>query len=111
MALFPERGPSVDKIVKEIPEEVDIPESIPEVKKVETAFKANVKDHGQQLIQTPANQAVTITIPSTKSNLTAWSKGSITASITWLALFWLRMIKKAMFFGWRIIWGGQNAAK
>lgn len=111
MALFPERGPRVADIVKERPEEPEIPESLPEVQKIETNFKANVKDGGQNLIQTPANQTVTITIPSSQSNLIAWSKGSITNSITWLARFWLRMIQKAAHFGWTVIWGGQNANK
>lgn len=110
MALFPERGPSVNEIVKERPEEVELPKSLSEIKKVETAFKANVKDGGRQLIQTPANQVVTITIPGDKKNLTAWSKGSITDSITWLARFWLRVAQKALFLGRSVVWGGKNAS-
>ena len=109
MALFPERGPQVTDLVKERPEEVEVPESLSEIKKVETNFKATVKDGRQQLIQTPLTQPVTITIPTNQSNLIAWSKGSITNSITWLARFWLRMLAKAANLGWKVVWGGQNA--
>lgn len=111
MAFFPERGPSVNEAVKERPEEVELPQSLGEIKKVETAFKANVQDGGKQLVQSPANQVVTITIPGTKESLAAWSKGPITDSITWLARFWLRLAQKAIFLGRRIIWGGANANK
>lgn len=111
MALFPERGPSVKEIVKERPEEVNLPESLGEIKKVETAFKANVQDGGKQLIQSPANQVVTVTIPGTQKGLAAWSKGSITDSITWLARFWLRVAQKALFLGRSVVWGGNNASR
>lgn len=110
MAPFPERQLSHDELVKERLEEVELPNSLPEIKKVETAFKANVQDGQKQLIQTPANQVVTITIPGNQKTLTAWSKGSVQNSITWLARFWLRVAQKAMFFGRNIVWGGKNAS-
>lgn len=76
-----------------------------------TNFQAQVQDdQGQQLIQTPSNQTVTITIPATQQQLVVQSKGDITESVTWFALYWLRIIKKAAFHGWQtVIRGGNNA--
>ncbi len=91
--------------VKKIPEEIELPEHLKKdgITAVETAFKANVKDGGQVLTQTPSNQQVNITIPNDPTSLTTLSKGPITSAITWMAAFWLRMIKKAAKFGWGIV--------
>lgn len=62
-------------------------------------------DKGQSLVQSPATQSVTITLPSDRSQLTTLAKGSVSDSITWFASFWLRMIKKAIRFGWRLVIG------
>jgi len=71
-------------------------------------FKAQVKDDkGVPLIETPPAQVITITPPASQVVLTSQAKGSITSSLTWLAAFWLRVIKKAIHFGWKII-GKQN---
>ncbi len=109
MAVTPEREPkpAVPEEVTERP--VEVP---PEVERagaqaVPTQFTAQVTDDaGQQLIQAPATQVITIQIPAAQSQLEDWSHGSPADSLTWFALFWLRMIKKALHFGWRIITGG-----
>jgi len=76
---------------------------------VQKTFKAQVKDDkGQPLIQTPPTQVVNITPPAPQPTLTSWAKGQITLSLTWLGAFWLRILKKALHFGWRVI-GKQNA--
>jgi hypothetical protein len=62
-----------------------------------------VDDNGQQMMQSPATQVVTITIPATQQQLADWTKGSATDSLTWLATFWVRLIKKAIHFGWRVV--------
>ena len=70
-------------------------------------------DTGSPLIQTPQAKVVTIQLPSDQDQLTTWSKGSSTNALTWFANFWLRIIKKALHFGWRIIGrepSNQNAA-
>ncbi len=75
---------------------------------VQKTFKAQVKDDkGTPIIQTPPAQVITITPPASQAVLTKQSKGSITSSLTWLGAFWLRIIKKALHFGWRIV-GKQN---
>jgi YbbR domain-containing protein len=100
MPAFPER----EKIpVQERPEEAT-PLTI-ERKEVATPipvqFKAQVKsDKGQPLIQTSGTQTVSVTIPKSQVELVELAKGSISDSITWFAAFWLRMIKKAIHFGW-----------
>lgn len=71
-------------------------------------FKAQVKtDKGQPLIQTPAGQVISVTLPKSQLELAELAKGSISDSITWFAAFWLRMIKKAIHFGWRVLGGGK----
>lgn len=110
MAQTPERERElVSKVpegVKEIPETAEIPSHIEEggVKPVPSQVTAQVTDDsGQQLIQSPATQTVTIQIPADQDKLSDWAKGSTSDALTWLATFWLRMIKKAAHFGWRII--------
>jgi hypothetical protein len=107
MSLFPERGgvkPVSSELAQSVPDNIEL---TPELKAqgieaVETNVTAQVKDGSQHLIQTPANQIVAVKIPNTQENLLSWSKGSIVDSITWLAMFWLRMIKKALALGQKV---------
>lgn len=105
MAVMAEREIRPELNVQHVPEEIKLPEHLKKdgVEAVETAFTANVKDGGQTLTQTPQNQKVSITIPSDPKTLTTVSKGSIVNAVTWLAAFWLRMIKKATHLGLGII--------
>lgn len=109
MPATPERErhtPSSPKEVTEIPESPEVHEHIEKagVSTRPSQFTAQVTDDsGNQLIQTPKTKSVTITLPATKEQLVDWSKGSTESSLTWLAKFWLRMIKKAVHFGWRIV--------
>jgi hypothetical protein len=106
MGLFPERE-TIPK-AEERPEEIS-PLTIERkevVTPIPTQFTKQVKsDGGQPLIGSLATQKVSIQIPSDQRQLTTLSKGSISDSITWFAAFWIRMIKKATHFGWRIIFG------
>lgn len=101
--------PEIDKgepQITERREEFIVPETLQQstgVQIVQKNFKAQVKDdYGQPLIQTPPTQVITVTPPGDIATLTDWSKGSTTSSLTWLAAFWMRIIKKALFFGWKI---------
>jgi len=107
MAITPEQEkPSqIPEGVREVPETPEIPPHIEKggVKAVPTQVTAQVTDDkGQPLIQTPATKTVSITIPADKTTLSGWAKGEPTSSLTWFANFWLRMIKKALHFGWKI---------
>jgi len=111
MSLFPER--EVKPYIEEVPEEIS-PLTIERkevVQPVLTQFKKRVKtDDGKSMIQTPSDKVISITIPGDQGQLTTLSKGSVSDSITWLAAYWLRMIKKAIHFGWKIFSGslGRN---
>ena len=95
--------------VKEHPEEIEVPETLKdEIKKVETAYTATVKDKGKPLTSSPATQDVTVQIPQDQAALTTLSKGKVGDSITWFGMFWLRMIKKALHFGKRIVVGKKD---
>lgn len=48
-------------------------------------------------------QAQTVTIPADPAQLSIWAKGNPVNALTWLANFWLRIIKKALSIGARII--------
>jgi hypothetical protein len=109
MALFPERE-SWPKI-EERPEEIgEIPEYIEKagVSPIPTQFKPVKSDDGKILTPTSATDDVVIKIPATPEELTPLSKGSFLNSITWWATFWLRMIKKAIHFGWKIVMGRRS---
>ena len=109
MGLFPERETTPK--TEERPEEIS-PLTIERkevVTPIPTQFTKQVKSDGRQpIIQSPATQKVSIQIPSDQTQLTPLSKGSISDSITWFAAFWIRMIKKAIHFGWRIVFGGRT---
>lgn len=102
MPIFPER----EKNVIETPEEAS--SLTIERKEVATpipvTFQKQVKsDSGKPLIQVPGQGGkIKITIPKQPTELEQLSKGSISDSLTWFAAFWIRMIKKAIYYGYRI---------
>ena len=103
--------PEIPKVeapqITERQEEFIVPETLQQktgVQVVQKNFKPQVKDdHGQPLVQVPPTQVVTVQPPADDTTLTNWSKGSITSSQSWLGMFWLRIIKKAISLGWKII--------
>lgn len=109
MPIFPEREKPLP--VQERPEEIS-PLTIERkevVTPVPTHFVSQVKsDQGKPLIQTPQTQAVTIQLPVHPAQLTTLSQGSVSDSPTWLGAYWLRMIKKALHFGWQILVGNKT---
>ncbi len=112
MAATPEI-PRPEPKIEERPEEFIVPETLQQgqtsgIQVVQKNFKSQVTDdQGKPIIQVPSTQVITITPPSDMTTLSAQAKGSTTSSLTWLAAFWLRIIKKAMHFGWKIA-GRQN---
>src|SRR3990172_6243268 len=76
------------------------------VERVEKEYKTPVTDDtGKPLTISPSTQNISITLPATQGQLVAWAKGPVSSSLTWFAAFWLRMIKKAVYFGWSLISG------
>lgn len=109
MAATPETlRPEVPQVVEHT-EEFIVPETLQSsgVKVVQKNFKAQIKnDKGIPVIQTPPAQVITtVQPPADTQTLTRESKGDVSSSTTWLAAFWLRVIKKALHFGWQIISG------
>jgi hypothetical protein len=101
--------PQVEEINKEA--EFVVPETLKQsgVQVVQKTFKAQVNDDkGQPLIQTPPTQVITVAPPADDTTLTSWSKGSVSSSLTWLGMFWIRVIKKAIHFGWQVVGGGNK---
>jgi hypothetical protein len=104
-----ERGQSASgqTLVKERPTDIEIPPELErggQVQSVPSQFQAKVTDdNGKPLIHTPQAKTVTIQIPASQGELESWSKGNSENAITWFAVFWIRLIKKGLHFGWRMI--------
>jgi hypothetical protein len=112
MAATPEvprpEVPQIREHAEEFPETI---QQIQGAKVVQKTFKAQVNDDsGKPLIQTPPAQVITVTPPADDKTLLAWSKGDTSSSLTWFAAFWVRIIKKAIHFGWKIVGGGSSNA-
>ncbi|MDP3994899.1 MAG: hypothetical protein Q8P91_03645 [bacterium] len=107
MPLFPEREKKPDlEFRPEDASPLDI-ERKEVVTPVPSQFTKQIKtDDGQVLTQPQPPTTVTVTLPVDQAQLAGPSKGSADDSVTWFTVFWLRMIKKAIHFGWRII--GKN---
>ena len=106
MPLFPEKETITERADERAPE---IPERIEKttgVTPVQTQLKPKQivrDDRGKPLIQSPQAQTVTIQIPIGTQTLSGYAKGSADDSITWFGVYWLRLIKKALHFGWQVI--------
>ena len=95
--------------IKERQEEFIVDETLKNtgVQVVQKNFKAQIaNDNGAQVVQTPPTQVITIQPPADQTTLQNQSKGQITDSKTWFAAFWIRIIKKAIHFGWKILGHG-----
>lgn len=106
----PETQPGSPQEVTERQEEFVVPERISDVAQpTQTHVSATVSDdHGQNLIQTPQTQSLTIQIPTDQEHLQIMSKGDPGDASTGLGLYWLRMIKKAVLFGWSVVVGKRE---
>jgi hypothetical protein len=104
MGLFKEREQKAPDIV---PNTEEISALTIEKKEVvtptTTVFMAQVNDDkGQPMIVTPENKEITIEMPANQVTLQTNAKGSGDDQITWFSAFWLRILKKAMNFGWNV---------
>ena len=70
----------------------------------QTQFTTQVTgDNNQPLTQSPTTQNVTITLPTDESHLQEWAHHKPNDSIAWLGRYWLRMLAKAVHFGWHTV--------
>ena len=72
---------------------------------VASQFKAQVTDDkGNPIISTPQTTKADIVIPElNKETLEVEVKGDMENSSVWSASYWLRLFKKAIFFGWKVL--------
>ncbi len=99
----------VSEHIDDIPEEIEAHEG---VKRTVSQFGAKVTDDsGNNIIQSQANQNITITIPTDDSTLQSQSKGNADDSSTWLAVFFKRLLLKAKYFGWNVFRGNDAVDK
>ncbi len=106
MGLLPEREPK--KNPYENPSEAS-PLTIERkevVTPVPTQFRAQVTDDkGNPIISTPQTKKADIIIPEVNKETleTKIKNGNTEESSVWSASYWLRILKKAIFFGWKVV--------
>ena len=112
MVVSPEReGLPIQERPEEFPEIPIEVENKTVVTPTPSQFKGTVLDDQGKPILTPSDgQATTITLPAQPQQLKAGAKGTPDDALTWFAAFWLRMFKKAIHYGWRVITGGENVS-
>jgi hypothetical protein len=105
MGLLPEREPKKNQY-----ENIDEASALNIERKevitpVPTHFKAQVTDDkGNKLISTPDVKKADIIIPAVnKETLEVKIKGDTSESSVWSAGYWLRIFKKAIFYGWKVL--------
>lgn len=105
MGLLPEREPAKNKY--ENPSEVS-PLNIERkevITPVSTQFKSKITDDkGQNLVQSVDDAKYKITIPQ-KSEIQMKEdikRGDKEDSKVWSIAYWLRIFKKAVYFGWKV---------
>jgi hypothetical protein len=92
--------PRQDEVVTEIPDEIEAKEGIQAVK---TQITAKVEEAGKPLMESPVTRVTSIVIPENKETLEVYSKGSTEDAKTWWGKTLLRLIQKALHFGWQVV--------
>ena len=109
MVATPETQPSQTEVpegVVERPVEMaKVVEAQSGVSVIPAQYQSGASDNQArpQMQVVPAPKQIVIQTPADDNQLTNWSKGPAENSITWFAVFWLRLIKKAMHFGWKTV--------
>lgn len=113
MGLLPEREPK--KNPYENPQEASALniERKEVITPVPIQFKAQVTDDsGNNLIKTAETEKPDIIIPEiNKETLEVISKGDTSQPSVWSAAYWIRIFKKAVFFGWKVLFDKQSTVK
>jgi len=91
---------TVEEIPTEISEEVEAKEG---VKAVKTQITAKVEDRGKPLMESPVTKVTSVEIPKSGETLETYSKGDTEDARTWWGASFLRLIKKALHFSWKIL--------
>jgi len=96
---------NVSDEISRVHKDPDLPQSVSDqgVEVRQTQFTSQVVDENNKpLISSPETSNINIEIPAEKEILETLSKGPVESAVTWLANFWLRMIKKASRLGWGV---------
>lgn len=113
MGLLPEREPRKNQY--ENPDEASALniERKEVITPVPSQFKAQVTDDkGNPIISTPQTTKADIIIPEiNKETLEVKMKGDIENSSVWSAGYWLRIFKKAIYFGWKVLFDVKHEVK
>ena len=112
MGLLPEREPKKNQY--ERPDEISslTIERKEVVSPVPTQVKAQVTDdNGNKILTTPEEQKVDIIIPEVdRENLEVRIKADTETPSVWSASYWLRILKKSIYFGWKYMFDKRSLA-
>ncbi len=103
--MDPNKPSDLPQDINQVPSQPDVPQNISEQGVVvrQTEFREQVvNDDNKPLTSSPSTSTINIEIPAEREVLETLSKGHVENAVTWLANFWLRMIKKATRLGWGI---------
>jgi hypothetical protein len=108
-------APEVEKPRSVFSEEPKAQEIPPEVERVPGITPPPAQPQPQATPQQPpaqpqdqtATPQVSVQVSNSDEELLKMSKGSTEESSTWLGTFLIRLVKKAIHFGWKIIRGGN----
>ncbi|HLD92057.1 MAG TPA: hypothetical protein VI795_01535 [Patescibacteria group bacterium] len=108
MGLLPEREPAKNKY--ENPEDISALniERKEVITPVPTQFKAKVTDDkGQKLVESVDDKRFKIEIPQVgrEQMEEGIKKGNKEDAKTWSIAYWLRIFKKAIYYGWKVVFG------
>lgn len=105
MGILPEREPKKSSYENTSEASALTIERKEVVTPVPTQFKAQVTDDkGNPVISTPETAKADIVIPEVnKETLEVKIKGDLEDSSVWSAGYWLRLFKKAIYFGWKVL--------
>ncbi len=112
MGLLPEREPKKNQY--ENPDEASALniERKEVITPIPTQFKAQVTDDkGNNIITTPETKKADIIIPEIdRETLELKVKnGNVEESSIWSAAYWLRLLKKSIYFGWKVLFDAKRS--
>ncbi|OGM19886.1 hypothetical protein A2686_01440 [Candidatus Woesebacteria bacterium RIFCSPHIGHO2_01_FULL_38_10] len=98
--------PSPEGVIKEVSRIPEVPPGIEgpsDIQATQMQPAQPVTDDATRVTTQSSVAGQTVQVPVTQSLLALWAKGDPGSSLTWFASFWLRMIKKAISFGKKIV--------
>lgn len=104
-------NPDTNPEIQEYPDAPEIPAHIEKAGvQVVPSVPASLQDDQGQVVAQSVGNAPPIQIPADPKVIQGWATGSPSSSLTWLGVFWERVIKKAILLGRKVVVGNSSNA-